>query len=173
MSKVFNRPVVIAGEKRTIGTVAFQVIEYDKNNKISRATCTADPTTADGERGFAVMAEVRDATNKKLYKNTGSTTSCAFTEFTKGDAGATGATGATGPVDIETAALSFSETATVATGSVTTGSIPIGFYVSGVTGQPNPTNLQLGVVGTTLTGTLTHTPGTGDGIAFMVTLKKA
>ncbi len=246
MAKIFNRPVLIAGEKRTIGGVVFTVVEYDRDFNISRATCIADPTDADTSKGFAVMAEVRDSVNKKLYKNTGTKISCAFTEFEKGDTGATGATGATGPTEagptgptgptgsqgaqgaagpqgavgatgaagptgadsdvtgptgptgpteagptgetgptgatgptgptgdeFESVELTFSETATTATGTVIAGSVPAGFYVSGVTGQPNPTNLELSVADTTLTGKLTHTPGLGDAIAFTVSLKKA
>jgi len=89
MAKIFNRPVLIAGEKRTIGGVSFTVLEYDRDYNISRATTEEDPSTADGEKGFAIMAEVRDTTNKDLYKNTGTTSVCAFTEFEKGDTGAT------------------------------------------------------------------------------------
>jgi hypothetical protein len=170
-AKIFNRPVLIAGEKRTIGGVAFTILEYDRDYNISRATTEEDPSTADGEKGFAIMAEVRDTTNKDLYKNTGTTSVCAFTEFEKGDTGATGATGAGD--EFESVELTFSETATTATGTVTSGSVPAGFYVSGVTGQPDPSNLELSVSDTTLTGILTHTPGEGDAIAFTVSLKKA
>ncbi len=121
------------------------------------------------------MAEVRDKTNKKLYKNTGTITSAEFTEFTKGDTGATGATGsagATGPVDVETATLEFGATALTATGAVTTGSTPIGAYVYNTTGDPAPSHLKLSVTNDVLTGTLTSAPGTGDGLGFVVTLKK-
>ena len=62
---------------------------------------------------------------------------------------------------------------TAASGACTSGSTPVGFYVSAVTGEPANAHMVLAVSGTTLTGTLTDAPGTGDAITFKVNLKLA
>ncbi len=176
MAKVFNRPVVIAGERRTIDGVQFKIIEYDSQGNIARATCESTPTGV-GVRGFAKMAEVKDRQNKKYYKNSGSEATSTFTEFTKGDAGstgATGATGATGPVDVETVTLEFGATAEERSIAITTGSKPIGFVVSDMSATaPNPSHLELQATGATLTGKLSAQPGADTSLAFEVTLRKA
>jgi hypothetical protein len=75
---------------------------------------------------------------------------------------------------LEEVTLAYSGAAMVAaSGSCTSGSTPVGSYVSAVTGNPSPSHLKLVVSGTTLTGTLTSAPGTGDAITFKVALKKA
>ena len=189
MSKIINRSVLIAGDRRTIGGIVVTVIEYNATNKISRCTTAGTPPAS--EVGFALLAEARDTTNKKLYKNTGSVTSSTWTEFATGNTGATGATGAggatgsagatgagstgaTGPMDVEVVELAFSGAAMVAaSGACTSGSVPVGFYASAVTGEPANAHMVLAVSGTTLTGTLTDAPGTGDAITYKVNLKLA
>ena len=235
MTKIFNRPIQVAGEKRTLGGVIFRVYEYNEKGDIMTASTGSDPSSVTS-KGFAPGAII-NRTNGTVYRNkgtrdtadietlvsgatgeqgatgpagatgdagptgptgpsgeqgpTGATVGDTGPTGPTGDAGPTGDTGATGPtgatgatgetgdtgptgpVDVETAELIFSESETSATASVSTGSVPIGFYVSNVTGQPNPANLKLAVAGTELTGTLTHNPGAGDAVAFSVTLKKA
>jgi hypothetical protein len=179
MAKIFNRPILIGGEKRRIDGVSFRVLEYDSNNNIARATCESTPTGVTG-RGFAKMAEVLDRENKKTYKNKGTESTASFVESAKGDTGATGPTGATGdtgPVDVETVTLNFTATSTGDTGTITTGSTPIGFIVSEMTSTgatyPAASHLELSTTGTTLTGRLSAEPGEGTALAFEVTLKKA
>jgi hypothetical protein len=51
--------------------------------------------------------------------------------------------------------------------------LPIGTYVSARTGEPAYSELLLTTSGAVLTGVRTAAPGTGDGITYKVTLKKA
>ena len=69
--------------------------------------------------------------------------------------------------------LVFGATDTTKTGTVTSGSIIIGQYVSAVTATPVASHCKLGIAGTTLTGTLTAAPGTSNGLTITVVLLKA
>ena len=170
--KIFNRPIMVAGEPRNLGSVGFTAIEYDSSGKVRRATGLATPPAS--VAGFAVMCEFRDTVAKTTYRNTGTVSSSTWTEDTAGATGATGATGPTGPTfDTEVVTLDFNGAETSQTGACTSGSTVIGYNCYGVTGDPAASHLQLTVATTTLTGALTTAPGTGDGLGFRVTLKKA
>jgi hypothetical protein len=60
-----------------------------------------------------------------------------------------------------------------ASGAMTSGSTPIGVYVSAITGEPASADLLLETSGAVLTGTRTHAAGTGDAITYKVTLDLA
>ncbi len=72
----------------------------------------------------------------------------------------------------EQATLAFATGDTSKTTSVTSGDIVIGVYSSTVSGSPAYGELQLGVSGTTLTGTRSSSPGGGSSITYTITLLK-
>lgn len=77
-----------------------------------------------------------------------------------------------GQLRYETATLAFASGDTSKTASVTSGSIVIGVYSSVVTSTPAYGELQLGISGTTLTGTRSASPGGAAAITYVVTLLK-
>jgi len=94
-----------------------------------------------------------------------------YTGYT-GPIGPTGYTGYTGPVFSFTGVnLTFADAVLSATGTCPTGGSIVGYYVSGVTGNPAPSHLKLVVADDVLTGTLTAAPGTGEAIAFTASVQ--
>lgn len=72
----------------------------------------------------------------------------------------------------ESVTLAFGSADTVKTATVTSGSIIVGSYASSVTGNPASASLQLGVSGTTLTGTRSAAPGGATAVTYTVNLLK-
>lgn len=71
----------------------------------------------------------------------------------------------------ETADITITGTNTSGTASVTSGSIPIGYFLTAFT-TPNASYVQLVVSGTTLTATLSQSPGAGNSVSIRVILLK-
>ena len=76
-------------------------------------------------------------------------------------------------IGYEIATLAFGAADTEKTATVTAGSIVIGQYVSAMTGTPAASHCKLSIATTTLTGTLTAAPGTGNALTITVVLLKA
>lgn len=92
----------------------------------------------------------------------------------QGPTGAVGATGVTGATfETEGVTLNFMGATATDTATITTGSTIIGQFVSAITGSPAASHCKLTIAGTTLTGTLTAAPGTGDAVEIRVILDKA
>lgn len=72
----------------------------------------------------------------------------------------------------ETVTLDFGAADTVKTGTITSGSIILGWYASAYT-TPAASHLKLEISGTTLTGTLTAAPGGGNTLSITVRLLKS
>ena len=86
--KIYNRGLLIAGEKRKVGTPTVTVVTSDSVNKVTKAYGANVPT--DGDAGYAtgcyfyVTTGVVGAT---VYINEGSSSSCDFNAVTSGAAG--------------------------------------------------------------------------------------
>ena len=81
MTKVINRAIKLAGEKRTIGVskTAVTVLEYDVDSQISRCLGATKPT--DGDAGYAtgcIFMNTTGGASQTSYVNDGSKTSCDF-----------------------------------------------------------------------------------------------
>ena len=74
--------------------------------------------------------------------------------------------------DSETADITITGTSTSGTATVTSGSIPIGYFLTAFT-TPTASYVQLAVSGTTLTATLSTAPGAGNSITIRATLIKS
>lgn len=88
MSKIFNRPIVIGGEKKKVGTPSVTVLEYDTTGKVLRAKGTTVPTDADA--GYAkgcIFVDTDASAGSVFYVNEGTSASCDFnvTAGTVGD----------------------------------------------------------------------------------------
>ena len=73
----------------------------------------------------------------------------------------------------EEVTIAISGTSTSGTATVTSGSVPAGYYLSTFSGAPAASHVQLGVSGTTLTATLSTAPGAGTSITIKCLLIKA
>lgn len=72
----------------------------------------------------------------------------------------------------EQAQIVISGTSTSGTATVTSGAIPIGYFLSAFT-TPTASYVQLAVSGTTLTATLSTAPGAGNSVTIEVILLKS
>lgn len=166
------------GEVRVVGAskTSVTVIE-EKTEGITRAFGATVPTDADA--GYAVGCIFVDSDGGEsatFYINEGSATSCDFNITGGGAAGATGYTGYTGYTgssDLEFVNLEFGNAITGVTGTVTADSTIIGSYISAVSGSPQLSFCKLVVADTTITGTVTVAPGTGDYFTVTASLLKA
>lgn len=75
-------------------------------------------------------------------------------------------------VDYEQVSIVISNTDTTGTAAVTSGSIPVSYFLSSFT-TPAASYIQLAVSGTTLTATLSTAPGASNSITIQVVLLKA
>lgn len=81
MTKVINRAIKLAGEKRIVGAskTAVTVLEYDVNSQISRCLGATKPT--DGDAGYAtgcIFMNTTGGASQTSYVNDGSSSSCDF-----------------------------------------------------------------------------------------------
>ena len=75
-------------------------------------------------------------------------------------------------LDYETADITITGTSTSGTATVTSGSVPIGYFLTAFT-TPAASYVQLVVSGTTLTVTLSAAPGASNSITIRVVLLKS
>ncbi|MEM5785005.1 MAG: hypothetical protein QW469_00500 [Candidatus Aenigmatarchaeota archaeon] len=134
--------------------------------------------------GYAKGCIFINTTTGKIYQNTGTNSSCSFdaigeintAEIADGavttDKLADNAV-SSGKLSYEVKTLNFGATDTEKTATITSGSVIVGCYVSGITGTPNTKHCKLSISETTLTGTLDVAPGTSNGIEYTVVLIKA
>jgi hypothetical protein len=88
MAKIFNRGLLISGEKKKVGTPIITIVTLDGDNKVTRGYGASIPT--DGDAGYAVgciFAVTTGVVGSTLYINEGSTSSCDFNAVTSGAAG--------------------------------------------------------------------------------------
>lgn len=81
MTKVINRAIKLAGEKKTVGAskTVVTVLEYDVNSQISRCLGSTKPT--DGDAGYAtgcIFMNTTGGASQTSYVNDGSSSSCDF-----------------------------------------------------------------------------------------------
>jgi hypothetical protein len=84
MTKVFNRPIKLAGHVKTIDAVSVRVLEYDLDGNVSRASGTTVPTGAGYAKG-CLFTKTDASANILLYVNEGSTTSANFNAVPSGE----------------------------------------------------------------------------------------
>lgn len=75
MSKIFNRSIKLAGDKKSS---TLRVLAYDKDNKVLICTGTSVPTGAGFAKGCLFMKTDVVAGTKGLYENQGDTTTASF-----------------------------------------------------------------------------------------------
>ena len=73
--------------------------------------------------------------------------------------------------DYEVANITITDASTSGTASVTSGSVPVGYYLTAFT-TPTASYVQLVVSGTTLTATLSAAPGAGNSVSIRIILIK-
>ena len=73
--------------------------------------------------------------------------------------------------DYEVANITITDASTSGTASVTSGSVPVGYYLTAFT-TPTASYVQLAVSGTTLTATLSAAPGAGNSVSIRTILIK-
>ena len=80
MPKILNRGILVAGERRKVGTPTVTIIEYDKDSKVRRASGTTVPTDADA--GYATGAifylTSGNSVGGTVYINEGTSSSADF-----------------------------------------------------------------------------------------------
>lgn len=81
MTKVINRAIKLAGEKKIVGAskTVVTVLEYDVNSQISR--CLGSTTPTDGDAGYAtgcIFMNTTGGASQTSYVNDGSSSSCDF-----------------------------------------------------------------------------------------------
>ena len=77
----------------------------------------------------------------------------------------------TAELDYETKSIVISDANTSGTATVTSGAVPVGYYLTSFT-TPVAAYVQLGVSGTTLTATVSTAPGAGNSVTIFVVLLK-
>ncbi len=129
------------------------------------ATGATGPTGATGDQGTA----------STVTGPTGATGATGPTGEQGTASTVTGPTGATGPTGYETETVNFAfgATDTSVTGHGTTGSTILGWYVTSMTGAPNPAMVSFTLVDPTITATLSSAPGGTDAYTITAVLKKA
>ena len=195
MAKIFNRALGICGEPRTFGGVSFIVTEYDASGLVK--TCKGSTIPTNGTAGFAVgsiWTDTDGGVGATFYINEGTTTSCDFNEVGSGAQGPTGPTGVSGVSGVSgvTGATGADSTVTGPTGptgtpawetvtigltgssqtgrssAYTTGSTIQGYYISSMTGYPNPSVTTLVKSNLALNATLSVVPGGTDAYTISV-----
>jgi len=81
MTKIFNRAIKLAGEARIVGAseTEINVLEYDVNSNITRATGATVPTDADvGYATGCIFMDTTGGVNTTSYVNDGTPASCDF-----------------------------------------------------------------------------------------------
>jgi len=76
--KVFNRAVKLAGYERVINDITVQVLEYDGDGKVLRASGTTVPTGAGYAKGCLFAKTDAASGTKGLYENQGTTATASF-----------------------------------------------------------------------------------------------
>lgn len=84
MAKVFNRPLKLHGWDRTINGVTMNVLEYDGDGYVLRASGLTVPTGAGFAKG-AVFTKTDASANIVVYVNEGSTASANFNAIPSGE----------------------------------------------------------------------------------------
>ena len=78
MAKVFNRPVKLAGEEKTIDSIDVRVLLTDKDNNVLLGSGLVVPTGAGYAKGGLFLKQSASSGAKAVYENQGTVTTASF-----------------------------------------------------------------------------------------------